>query len=392
MQRIVVVGAGVLGAALAARLAAGGAQVRLVDRAEPGTGTTAGSMAWLNSSRKLPYAYHQLNHAGMRAYAALAAQSDTAGSWYRRVGSLRWAVAGGPEQEQLEARVRRLADWGYPAEWISPRRAGELEPELTLPSGVEAVAWFPEEAYVETAPLIRLLLNQATAAGASVTTGPDAEVVGVDTDHGRVVGVQLAGGERPAADTVVCCAGTGSPALAEHVGMTVPLVESGYPGSVAPALVGYAAPAGRRAPRRLLFAPGLSVRPPVGGRVYLEAEDLSEEVSSHTPTGRQERLGKQLLERARALLPEALGEDLVGTRVCVRVLPYDGQPIVGPSRTAANFYVVVAHSGVTLAPRLAELVAAELLQGEEVPELAPYRPDRFAAGLWPAHPPRVVIG
>lgn len=380
MQRIVVVGAGIVGAAVAARLAAKGAQVRLVDRAEPGTGVTAGSMAWLNSNRKLPYAYHQLNLAGMDAHAALAADPDTPDDWYHPVGSLHWA-RGGPAQEQLETRVRRLADWGYPVEWRDPADAMALEPELALPPEVTAVACFPHEAYVDTGALVRVLVDQARAAGACVTTGPEAEVVDIATAGDRVTGVVLFGGERPAADTVVCCAGVGSVAVGALVGVPVPLVDGGLPGSEAPALVAYAAPVSGHAPRRLLFGPGLSVRPPVHGRVYLEADDLSEEVSAHTPSGRQERLGGELVARARRLLPRAIeGERLVGTRVCVRALPRDGLPLVGPSRTVAGFYTVVTHSGVTLAPRLAELVAEELLHGREAPELAPYRLERFPQG------------
>jgi glycine/D-amino acid oxidase-like deaminating enzyme len=40
-------------------------------------------------------------------------------------------------------------------------------------------------------------------------------------------------------------------------------------------------------------------------------------------------------------------------------------------------YVAVMHSGVTLAPGVAELVAAELLDGTEALLLAPFRPNRF---------------
>jgi glycine/D-amino acid oxidase-like deaminating enzyme len=35
------------------------------------------------------------------------------------------------------------------------------------------------------------------------------------------------------------------------------------------------------------------------------------------------------------------------------------------------------HSGVTLAPGVAVLVANEVLDGSEAPLLAPFRPDRF---------------
>jgi len=62
-----------------------------------------------------------------------------------------------------------------------------------------------------------------------------------------------------------------------------------------------------------------------------------------------------------------------------RPMPTDGFPIVGAVPGTADLYVTVSHSGVTLAPILGEHVTRELLDGQHVEELAPYRPDRFAA-------------
>jgi glycine/D-amino acid oxidase-like deaminating enzyme len=57
-------------------------------------------------------------------------------------------------------------------------------------------------------------------------------------------------------------------------------------------------------------------------------------------------------------------------------------PIVGPVPGVENAYVVVTHSGVTLAPILGELVTAELLGGA-VPSdlLAPFRPPRLLTSI-----------
>jgi glycine/D-amino acid oxidase-like deaminating enzyme len=59
----------------------------------------------------------------------------------------------------------------------------------------------------------------------------------------------------------------------------------------------------------------------------------------------------------------------------------DGFPVVGPVPGASDLYVVVTHSGVTLAPILGEHVRSELLHEREVTALAPYRPDRFTAAV-----------
>ena len=91
-RRFVVIGAGVLGASVAARLASSGQRVTLLDRNKPGRATSRWSFAWLNSNDKAPRSYHDLNHAGIRAWADLAPDLDGA-AWYRPVGHVELAAA-----------------------------------------------------------------------------------------------------------------------------------------------------------------------------------------------------------------------------------------------------------------------------------------------------------
>jgi len=72
VRRCVVIGAGVLGASVAARLAEAGVHVTLLEADQPGRGTSRWSFAWVNSNDKGPRPYHDLNHAGLRAWAQLA--------------------------------------------------------------------------------------------------------------------------------------------------------------------------------------------------------------------------------------------------------------------------------------------------------------------------------
>jgi glycine/D-amino acid oxidase-like deaminating enzyme len=77
-RRCVVIGAGVMGASVAARLASAGMQVTLLDQDQPGRAASRWSFAWLNSNDKAPRPYHDLNHAGIRAWAELAPDLDGA--------------------------------------------------------------------------------------------------------------------------------------------------------------------------------------------------------------------------------------------------------------------------------------------------------------------------
>ena len=375
-----VIGAGVLGASVAARLAGAGMSVTLLEADQPGRGTSRWSFAWVNSNDKGPRPYHDLNHAGIRAWAELAPGLDGA-AWYRPAGHLELA-ADGPE---LAARVHRLTQWGYPARLVSAAEAAGIEPALLPPGPGASVAWFPAEAYLLTESLIERLVTSAKAHGATVLTGDRGRVTGLDPGDAGDPGtpgapgrVRTAAGQVLAADEIVCCAGRWTPQLAALASPAcpVPLVAWDTPGSSAPALVVRVGPVRPEGPVRLIHTPRIALRPHSGGLLHLEAPDAA--VDLHTPETELRHWAGELLGRARRTVRGLDDATVAGYQVCVRPMPADGQSIVGRLPGAEWLYVAVTHSGVTLAAHLSRLIAAELEAGTPGADLAPYRPDRFA--------------
>jgi len=359
-MHVVVVGAGVVGSSVALRLAQNGARVELLDAGEPGAGTSSTSFAWIGASAAALRDYRALNVAGVEAYARLEAELGPR-PWLRRTGSLVWHTD--PERSaELAFQVAALADMGYEAALLDPEQALALEPSLRLAPGVEHVASHTDEGHADGRRMAAELAARAVDAGAELRTG--AEVTGVDDGA-----VTLATGERLLADTVVLCAGRWTGSLsgvamldaAERGALPIGLLVTT---GAAPDPVG-----------RVVVADDVMIRPGDDGGLLLHADEQDRLVHPDDDPASVADVAAQVLDAARqhVMVPEALG--VTRAVVGLRALTADLLPAVG--RLSDRTYVAVTHSGITLAPALGDLVAAEVLGRSEEPLLAPFRPDRL---------------
>ncbi len=90
--------------------------------------------------------------------------------------------------------------------------------------------------------------------------------------------------------------------------------------------------------------------------------------------------GAGLLAEAAQYLPALSGVGLDRLAIGQRSMPSDGLPVVGQASAASDVYLAVTHSGVTLAPALGRMAAAEILDGMEFDLLKGFRPSRFNEG------------
>jgi glycine/D-amino acid oxidase-like deaminating enzyme len=76
------------------------------------------------------------------------------------------------------------------------------------------------------------------------------------------------------------------------------------------------------------------------------------------------------------------GRSLVLDRHIVgyRPIPEDGLPLVGRIGSIVGLYIVVTHSGITLAPAIGRLVTQEILTAQQDALFEPYGVDRSRAG------------
>jgi len=362
-EHVVVVGAGVYGAAVAASLTRRGARVTVVDAGAPAGGTSGATFSWTNSCGKQPWPYHDLSVAGMEAHRKLAAEAPH-GDWYHEGGNLEWAA---DDIEQLREKVDGVRAYGYEARWLSRAEALRLEPDMNpaeLPA--DEIAYFPQEGWIEPTRLIGHLLAAAVSHGAELVQN-DA-VKGIEVSDGRVRAVRLASGRQLAADAVVNCAGPQAARIAELAGLVLPMRNTrGMLVYTSPVAVSVS---------RVVHAPHVHLRPDGAGRLLLHNPDLDDKA---TVSGTGEVTVAQsavdtVLEAGRALYPgiRAATVESVGERP----IPGDGLPVLGRVAELPNFFFAVSHSGVTLSLHAGDLVAAEALGVDQSDTLATFRFER----------------
>lgn len=207
---VLIVGAGVIGLAVARALALAGRDVLVAEREKTvGSGVSSRSSEVIHAGVHYPAGSlkARLCVAGRDA---LYAYCERRGVPHARCGKL--IVASSAQESSLRAIQERAQANGVRLEWLSGREARALEPELACDAALHS----PATGIVDSHALMLALHGDAEAAGATFAFG--ARVAG-----GRVradgVEVSFAGQEAHTlrARDVVICAGLSSPAVARAV-------------------------------------------------------------------------------------------------------------------------------------------------------------------------------
>lgn len=364
MQTIAVIGAGVVGASLAFRLAQSGAGVILIDQGDPGQGTSGSSFAWANANLKLPRDYFELNFAGMRAHFALRDELGAA-PWLHEGGNLVWQN----DESELTERIDRLVSWGYVAELRSAAEAHKmLEPNVRFSRPDAQLAFFPEECWIDAPLLASSMVERALQFGAQTHFGTSLEAI--EREGGRLTAVTLGQRGRLPVDAVVNAAGAGANKVAALVGRNLPLAPT------TGLLVRITASS--RPISRVVHTPDVHLRPDGDGFILLHHDDTDHQLGNRRQIGLDDPLVVDLLTRAQGVIDGLDNARVVDARIGVRPYPHDGRSCAGAVSTIPGYYEAVTHSGVTLGPLLGQLLAQTIISGETDPLLAHFSPDRFA--------------
>ncbi|MBN9432124.1 MAG: FAD-binding oxidoreductase [Bosea sp.] len=211
----IVVGAGVVGAAVAAALAADGRRVTVLEQGVPGGAVSGASLACIGT--------HMMDEEELPLLAwccdAWSALSEKAPRFeYSRSGQLRFLKHDG-ERRSAETWIGIERAAGLSPELLEPEAVRRIEPELTGP--IVAATWSPNSATVNPFLAVRTLIDAARADGATIVAG--AAATRLVTSGGAITGVETALG-RFEAPLVVIAGGPWTQTLAATAGVDLPIV------------------------------------------------------------------------------------------------------------------------------------------------------------------------
>ena len=363
---IIVVGAGIVGCAVAHELARRGASVQVVDERAVGMGATqasAGMLAPYKEAREEGPLF-ELTVRGFNLYEEFVARVSSDSGMpiaYRRTGTLE-VVTDQSAMSELRAAAAALGRRGVVAEMLDGPSARREEPQLA--DEVAGGLLISAHAFVPANALTLAIAQAARKRGARFEDRRKVTRIArcdgnmsVETDRGVLH-----------AGAVVLAAGSWSgsidtDALVPRIQMTPvrgQLLRLAWAG---PRL------------RRIVWSPSCYLVPWDDGTVLAGA--TAERVGFDERTTVEGVRG--LMDAACAITPNARYAGFRSARVGLRPGTADDLPIIGASSEAPQLMYATGHyrNGVLLAPITARLVADAMLDGRVDPSLAAFSPSRF---------------
>lgn len=372
---VVVVGAGIVGAACAERLAARGRSVAVVDASAPATGTTAAGMG------------HLVVMDGDEAQLALTALSRRLWSEhasampeaveYERCGTL-WVAEDDEELAEAHTKCARYREHGVDAEVIDAAALARAEPQLR--PGLRGALRVPDDAVLYQPNATTWLLDRAVAHGAIVL--PHRRVA--EVAQGQVM---LADGATLRGEHVVVAAGSASLELLSTRAFDGAIVRrkghlaitAASPGLCRHQLVelGYIKRAHGNARESVAF----NLQPRKTGQVL---------VGSSRQYGSDDRrvepgIVQRMLRRALRYMPALATIPILRTWTGFRPATADGLPLLGPLPDDPRTLLAAGHEGlgITAAPGTASIIESFVCGRPFALDPAPFAVTRVVEG--PAH-------
>lgn len=368
---IVILGAGIVGAACADEFARRGLRVAVVDRDVVGSGATAAGMGHIVVMDDSA-AQFALTRYSQQLWQAL--RNDLpADIEYDQCGTI-WVAAGEEEMAEVHRKHDFYAARGVPTEILDAKRLRQSEPNLR--DGLYGGLLVPEDAVLYPPCAARFLMQRAQQRGAKLVLGPSVSTFG----KSRVLlsdGLQLTG------DIIVNAAGAWSAELTPGIDVKKRkghlVITDRYPAFLRHQLVelGYLKSAHSVASDSVAF----NVQPRRTGQILIGS---SRQFGAEHKEVDQDMIVR-MLQRAREYMPSLGQLSAIRAWTGFRAATPDKLPLIGPWPGDPSVFLATGHEGLGITTSLATAkILVDQITGvkPEIP-FEPYLPSR--AGKEHAH-------
>jgi glycine/D-amino acid oxidase-like deaminating enzyme len=361
---VIIVGAGIVGAACAHALAAEGLTVTVIESRGVGAGTTAAGMGHLvvMDDSDAQFALTRLSVDLWRQLAgelSAAVELDPCGTL--------WVAADDEEMAEVRRKHRHYAERGVTTEILDSRQLAEAEPHLRdgLAGGLRVTG--------------DMVLYPPTAANWLIERSPKVTLIRGDVTELTGGGAALRDGTRMSAAFTLNATGSLAPRLTAGLDVRPRkghlVITDRQPGFVRHQLVelGYLKSAHATTADSVAF----NVQPRKTGQVLIGSsrqygnDDLAVDYA----------ILREMIDRAVAYMPSLAGLSAIRTWTGFRPSTPDKLPLIGPMPSDARLFVATGHEGlgITTAMGTARIVAEQMLGRPTSIPAGPYLPARFAA-------------
>ena len=360
---VIVLGAGIVGAACAREFAFAGLRVAVVEPGVPGGAASAAGMGHVVVMDDSP-AQLALSRYGRQLWQNLR-PALPASVEYEERGTL-WVAADEEEMQEVYLKQATYAGAGVHSEVLDSQSVADAEPNLR--PGLSGALRVPQDSVVYPPAAAWYFLQAAITNGATFIRGHRA----VSAAHGKVI---LADGSTLTAGTIIVASGTDTslvPWITIHPRKGHLVITERYPDYVHHQIVelGYLKSAHSVATDSVAF----NVQPRQTGQLLLGS---SRQYGS-TDAAIDGVILKRLIDRAREYLP---GLDQLSAIRCwtgFRASTPDKLPLIGPTPDpTVHLLMGFEGLGITNAPSAARLTLAQVLGGPVVIDPTPYLPERL---------------
>lgn len=364
---VVVIGAGIVGAACALDLAREGISVTVAEEGYPGAGTTAAAMGHIvvmddSEAQFALTRYSQILWDEAHAELPANVEFDSCGTV--------WVAADEEEMTEVRRKAAYYQERGVQAEILDAHGLREAEPHLR--PGLAGGLLVPGDSVLYPPCAATFLLRKAQDLGAKVLLGKRATSVG----NG---GARLADGTTLSGSVVINATGQTAPRLTPRANIRPRkghlVITDRYPGMVRHQLVelGYLKSAHSVTSDSVAF----NVQPRKTGQLLIGS---SRQYGAEHPEVDATILSK-MLRRAFEYIPELT--NIIGTRVWAGFRPAtpDKLPLIGPLAEDPSVLIAAGHEGLGITTSLgtARLITAQILGQRAAIPMEPYLPSRQMA-------------